>query len=416
MNEALRSAGLTCLKLLNEAGYEAWWVGGCVRDGLLGRPVQDIDITTSALPEQTMECFQSQGHTVIPTGIKHGTVTVMMQNFPIEVTVYRTDRDYQDHRHPHSIQFVRSLKEDCARRDFTVNALCWHPELGLQDYFGGQQDLKMKSIRCIGNPCQRLDEDALRILRALRFSAALDFTIESETHAALFQKKELLRVLSVERIAREIEKMVIGRRWPEVFTVYHELLAVLFPQLPALQSPAAIQKAFGAFRLCPRITLPRLACFFLASQQTPLAFCLDQAQRWSRQLKLSKHDRKSLTQLVQNQNRPLPKNRIDLRRLIYELPDLSTEWIQLQQALRRLSAKQAGQWIAAIEEIQSSDCLTLKQLAVNGYDLIAAGCPKTKISTCLNQALSAVIEDQVPNQKEALLTYIQQQAKPESQD
>ena len=109
MNEALRSAGLTCLKLLNDAGYEAWWVGGCVRDGLLGRPVQDIDITTSALPEQTMECFQSQGHTVIPTGIKHGTVTVMMQNFPIEVTVYRTDRDYQDHRHPQSIQFFRSL-------------------------------------------------------------------------------------------------------------------------------------------------------------------------------------------------------------------------------------------------------------------------------------------------------------------
>lgn len=416
MNEALRSAGLACLKLLNDAGYEAWWVGGCVRDGLLGRPVQDIDITTSALPEQTMECFQTQEHSVIPTGIKHGTVTVLMQDFPIEVTVYRTDKDYQDHRHPRSIQFVRSLKEDCARRDFTINALCWHPELGFQDYFSGQQDLKERRIRCIGDPCQRLDEDALRILRALRFSAALDFTIEPETHSALFQKKELLRVLSAERIAREIEKMVIGQRWPEVFTAYHEILAVLFPQLPALQSPAAIQKAFDAFRLCPGVTLPRMACFFLESDQTPLAFCLDQAQRWSRQLKLSNHDRKRLIQLVQNQNRPLPKNRIDLRRLICALPDLSVEWIQLQQALCRLSVKQAGQWIAAIEEIQNSDCLTLKQLAINGYDLIAAGCPKTQISACLNQTLSAVIEDQVPNQKEALLTYVRQQAKPEPQD
>lgn len=416
MNPTLRSAGLTCLKLLNEAGYEAWWVGGCVRDALLSRPVQDVDVTTSALPEQTIVCFRNAGYLVIPTGLKHGTVTVMLQDIPIEVTTYRSDSDYQDHRHPESVRFTRSLRKDCARRDFTINALCWHPDLGLCDYFYGQRDLKNKVVACIGDPYQRFNEDALRILRALRFASTLGFAIDLDTRLALFHQKELLRVLSAERIAREMEKMAVGLRWPEIFASNHEILAVLFPQLPALQSPQTIQKAFDAFQFCPPVTLPRLACFFLESPHVPLTYCIDQAQHWARQLKFSKHNRKSLTQLVQNQNRPLPKNRIDLRRLICELPDLGVEWIQFQQALCRISAKQAGQLITAIEKIQSSDCLTLKQLAVNGYDLIAAGCPKTEISSCLNQVLSAVIEDQVPNQKEALLTYIQRQAKPESQD
>ena len=126
MNPTLRSAGLTGLKCLNEAGYEAWWVGGCVRDALLERPVQDIDVTTSALPEQTIACFRNAGYLVIPTGLKHGTVTVMIHDFPIEVTTYRSDAGCHDHRHPESVHFSRSLQEDCARRDFTINALCWH--------------------------------------------------------------------------------------------------------------------------------------------------------------------------------------------------------------------------------------------------------------------------------------------------
>ena len=157
---------------------EAWWVGGCVRDTLLSRPVQDVDVTTSALPEQTIVCFRNAGHPVIPTGLKHGTVTVMIQDIPIEVTTYRSDSDYQDHRHPESVRFTRSLWEDCARRDFTINALCWHPDLGLRDYFHGQRDLKNKVIACIGNPYQRFDEDALRILRALRFASTLGFALD----------------------------------------------------------------------------------------------------------------------------------------------------------------------------------------------------------------------------------------------
>lgn len=413
MNPTLRSAGLTGLKCLNEAGYEAWWVGGCVRDALLERPVQDIDVTTSALPEQTIACFRNAGYLVIPTGLKHGTVTVMIHDFPIEVTTYRSDAGCHDHRHPESVHFSRSLQEDCARRDFTINALCWHPDLGLRDYFDGQQDLKNKIIACIGDPVQRFDEDALRILRALRFASTLGFTIHPDTRSALFHQKELLQVLSAERIAREMEKMVVGLRWPEIFAGNHEILTVLFPQLPALQSPQAIQKAFDAFRFCPPVTLPRLACFFLELPQAPLTYCIDQAQHWAGQLRFSNRNKKNLIQLVQYQNRPLPQDRIGLRLLISELPDLVVEWIQLQQGLNRLTPQQAARLIAASEEIRGQDCLTLKQLAVNGADLIAAGCPRPQISALLTQTLKAVMEDQIPNQKEALLSFVHQQRKPE---
>ena len=416
MNPTLRSVGLTCLKLLNEAGYEAWWVGGCVRDTLLGRPVQDVDVTTSALPEQTIVCFRNAGYPVIPTGLKHGTVTVMIQDIPIEVTTYRSDSDYQDHRHPESVRFTRSLWEDCARRDFTINALCWHPDLGLRDYFHGQRDLKNKVIACIGNPYQRFNEDALRILRALRFASTLGFALNLGTRQALFHQKELLRVLSAERIAREMEKMVVGLRWPEIFANNYEILAVLFPQLPALQSPQAIQKAFDAFRFCPPVTLPRLACFFLETEQTPLVYCIDQAQHWTGQLKFSNQHKKNLIQLVRYQNHPIPQDRVSLRLLIHELPDRFGEWIQLQQALNRLTSEQAARLIAASEEIRGHDCLTLKQLAINGADLIAAGCPRPQISALLKQSLNAVMEDQIPNQKAALLRFITQQRKPEHQE
>ena len=150
MNQKLKQAGLLCLELLHRHGAQAWWVGGCVRDRLLGRPVKDIDITTNSLPQQTLQLFQDAGMTVIPSGLKHGTLTVMVHRVPVEITVYRSESEYLQHRYPRRVQFVDSLQQDCARRDFTINALCWNPREGIRDFFGGQQDLKQHRIRCIG--------------------------------------------------------------------------------------------------------------------------------------------------------------------------------------------------------------------------------------------------------------------------
>lgn len=166
------------LAALEAAGHEAWCVGGCVRDVLSGRKPEDWDIAASALPEETLAVFGSQA---LPTGLKHGTVTVKTEGGPVEVTTYRIDGAYQDHRRPESVTFTRSIDQDLARRDFTVNAMAWNPRGGLRDPWGGRADLEKKALRCVGDPDQRFQEDALRILRGLRFAAALGFSLEPGT-------------------------------------------------------------------------------------------------------------------------------------------------------------------------------------------------------------------------------------------
>ena len=184
---------------LEKAGYEAYVVGGCVRDALLELKPKDYDIATNALPETVLQLFS---HT-IPTGLKHGTVTVVSEQL-VEITTYRTDSQYTDHRHPDAVSFVRSIKEDLARRDFTINAMAYHPQRGLYDPFDGQTDLKNGIIRCVGDPLRRFEEDALRMLRAHRFAARYHFQIEQSTKQAMEQKASLISCVSVERIRKEV--------------------------------------------------------------------------------------------------------------------------------------------------------------------------------------------------------------------
>ena len=176
------------LQILNAHHYEAYVVGGAIRNHLLHLPAHDYDVTTNALPQQLKEVFQN--YATIDTGIQHGTVTVLINHHPVEITTYRKDSAYTDHRHPSSVTFTSELQEDCKRRDFTINAMCYHPSCGILDFFSGQQDLNNHILRCIGNPEERFEEDALRILRALRFAARLNFTIEENTSRTLIQKKE----------------------------------------------------------------------------------------------------------------------------------------------------------------------------------------------------------------------------------
>ena len=194
------------LKTLNAAGYEAYVVGGCVRDSILNRVPGDWDITTSALPEQVKELF----HRTVDTGIQHGTVTVMMDKEGFEVTTYRVDGEYHDGRHPDAVTFTRSLEEDLKRRDFTINAMAYHPEHGLVDLFGGMKDIDGKIIRCVGDPVERFTEDALRMLRAVRFSAQLGFTVEENTKAALARMSGNLEHVSAERIQTELVKLLVS--------------------------------------------------------------------------------------------------------------------------------------------------------------------------------------------------------------
>lgn len=218
------------INLLQSAGFEAYAVGGCVRDSLLGKTPNDWDITTSAKPEDMKSVF-ADFH-CIDTGIKHGTVTVVIDGEPLEITTFRLDGEYEDNRHPKSVTFTSNLGADLGRRDFTVNAMAYSKKTGTVDLFGGQNDLKNKIIRCVGDPDRRFNEDALRILRALRFASALDFEIEEKTAQSLLKNRALLGNISEERIAKELLKLVCGKGAKRILT---DFAPVLFEILPELQ-------------------------------------------------------------------------------------------------------------------------------------------------------------------------------------
>lgn len=225
---------LRALEVLEGAGYDAWVVGGWVRDALIGAPCHDVDITTSARWEQTKEAFEAAGITVHETGTAHGTVTVVIDNQPIEITTYRVDGTYSDHRHPDEVRFVKSVEEDLARRDFTINAMAYHPVRGLFDPFGGRKDLKDGLIRAVGDPRLRFSEDALRVLRAVRFAARMGFEIEPETHEALVEAAPTLSSVAQERIGQEVDAIVRTGKAGWVLMNEPEALCAAIPEIAAM--------------------------------------------------------------------------------------------------------------------------------------------------------------------------------------
>ena len=214
------------INILKNRGYEAYIVGGAVRDYCMGRTPCDIDLCTNALPEEMLDCFAD--FKVIPTGLKHGTVTVICNHQHFEITTYRVERNYFDHRHP-VVSFSSSLKDDLSRRDFTINAMAYDDKL--IDYFQGLDDLHNKLIRTVNDAGERFNEDSLRIMRALRFASTLDFTIEESTKKALFSKYQDLKYISMERINSEFSKMVVGVGFTKVFKEYFEVFSFIIPEL-----------------------------------------------------------------------------------------------------------------------------------------------------------------------------------------
>lgn len=376
------------IQKLNHHGYEAFAVGGCIRDTLLGREPKDWDITTSASPWQVKELF---GRT-IDTGIQHGTVTVMDGRTGYEVTTYRVDGEYEDGRHPKSVKFTSSLKEDLKRRDFTVNAMAYSHERGLVDEFGGLEDLKSRVIRCVGKPEERFGEDALRMLRAIRFSAQLDFSIDPGTWAAVKAIAPNLKKVSKERIQAELTSLLLSPHPERIELVYQ---AGLSPYV-ALSFHQVIRS-----QLCIDPGLPakkhiRWAVFLKDTEE-------EEAVEVLKELKLDNDTISRVRTLNRWICRQIPAGKVQIRWAMSQMePSLFDDLLLLKKSL--------GQpWIAELkwltEEIRKAgDCTSLKELAISGKDLLAAGMkPGKHVGEELNRLLGLVLERPELNQKEILL-------------
>ena len=390
------------LDTLHRAGYAAYVVGGCVRDSLLGLTPHDWDLCTSALPQQVMELFGAQR--CIPTGLQHGTVTVKQSGALYEITTFRTEGAYTDGRHPDEVHFVPDVREDLARRDFTINAMAYNEKEGLVDPFGGQADLQSGVLRAVGVPRQRFTEDALRILRLHRFAARFGFAIDPPTAQAAQELCAHLDCVSVERIEEELAKLLSAPA-PAAY-LDEKILGVVLPEL----SPEALAAAKPVADACPageRALPVRLAALLLSLGE-------DGIRRTLRRLRCSNACIEETAVLVREAVPGVPVSlNIYARRLLGKY-NLCT--VQRIAALgTALQPERAADFAALSELAEQLDadgvCCRVSQLAVNGRDLMAAGVPAGPgIRKVLEALLDGVIREEYPNERQALLAAVQQLA------
>ena len=392
------------LDTLHRAGYAAYVVGGCVRDSLLGLTPHDWDLCTSALPQQGMELFGEEK--CIPTGLQHGTVTVKQGGGLYEITTFRTEGAYTDGRHPDEVHFVPDVREDLARRDFTINAMAYNEKEGLVDPFGGQADLQSGIVRAVGVPRQRFTEDALRILRLHRFAARFGFAIDPPTAQAAQELCAHLDCVSVERIEEELAKLLSAPA-PAAY-LDEKILGVVLPEL----SPEALAAAKPVVDACPageRALPVRLAALLLSLGE-------DGTRRTLRRLRCSNACIEETAVLVREAVPGVPVSlNIYARRLLGKY-NLCT--VQRIAALgTALQPEHAADFAALSELAEQLDadgvCCRVSQLAVNGRDLMAAGVPAGPgIRKVLEALLDGVIREEYPNERQALLAAVQQLAAP----
>lgn len=389
------------LERLNEQGYEAYVVGGCVRDMLLGRSPGDWDITTSALPWQVKAVFRR----TVDTGIQHGTVTVLMGKEGYEVTTYRIDGEYSDGRHPNSVTFTPELIEDLKRRDFTINAMAYNQRTGFVDAFGGVEDLKAGVIRCVGNPMDRFTEDALRILRAIRFSAQLDFKIETETYEAIQAIAPNMAKVSKERIQTELTKLLLSGRPEDMALVYETGIS------PYVSESFHQAYSTGSIPSIPVSIQPekhlRWAAFL--RKCTP-----DQAVQILKELKLDNDTMNKVKILVAW----LPillwgqeKEEGQLRQAMSQMePELFDDLLHMKEALAG-TGDQVPETVAELKEIRGltdeirrrGDCICLKDLALTGHDVMKAGVkPGKAVGQALGFLFELVLKDPGKNDRDLL--------------
>ena len=377
------------LKRLQDAGYQGYVVGGCVRDTLLGKVPKDWDVCTNALPHEMQRIF-ADCH-VIETGLQHGTLTVMYHHEPFEVTTFRVDGEYTDHRHPDQVIFVADVRDDLSRRDFTVNAMAWNHKSGVVDAFGGQEDLKNQLIRCVGEPEKRFQEDALRIMRALRFASVYGFAIDSATDAAIHALKHTLADVAAERIRVELAKLLCGDGAGDILRAYPDVMQVIMPQLAKVDWPSTV----AAVEAAAPEEKARLA--MLLHQLSPA-----DAKDVLISLKPDNFTRDWVLMLVTHQDYPFQPTRHSL------LTALSlfgkTETYALLAVRQAKGAADVESLRDVLEEVlRDGICYSVKDMAVNGRDMLALGAKGKAVGECLSYLLSLLIAEKLPNEREALL-------------
>lgn len=419
------------LTRLEQAGFAAYAVGGCVRDTLLGRVPEDWDVTTAARPEQVSALFA--GH-CIPTGLRHGTVTVRQDGLSVEVTTFRADGPYSDHRRPDAVYFSDSLAEDLARRDLTVNAMAMDVRGDITDLYGGRDDLRRGILRCVGDPDKRFDEDALRIMRTLRFASVLGFTVEAYTTAALHRCAPLLRDIAAERLLTEMDRLLCGAYVLPVLLAYPDVLGVFLPELlPCVgldqrnrhhlydvwehtaRSVAAIpsEPVLRWAMLLHDVGKP--ACFTVDGQgvghfygHPKVSAAL--AEEICRRLRMDKRTAHEIVTLVQWHDRDIPRTEKTISRAVHQLGE--DTFRRLLAIKRADNLAQHPDYRGRLTEIDKAEaildgllakqaCFSLRDLAVNGGDLLALGLRGPAVGHTLNALLEQVLDGTLPNERDA---------------
>ena len=421
---------------LESRGYECFIVGGCVRDALSGKEPHDYDMTTSATPDEMLSVFSDT--VTIPTGLRHGTVTVVSEGHSLEITTFRTDGAYLDNRHPSSVSFSRSLGDDLSRRDFTVNAMAYSERTGLVDLFGGHEDLKNGIIRCVGDPDKRFSEDGLRIMRGLRFASTLGFEIEEKTSVSIEEKRDLLLNIASERLLSELMKLICGVNAGEVLAKYYRVIGVIIPELlPCVgfeqRNPHHSLDVYGHTLLTLQNCdagdgILRLAALFhdigkpkvFTTDENGIGHFPDHAKIGTeitdtvlRRLHSSNELREKVTRLVNEHTRQLePTERAVKRFLASHSEEDARRAFALRSADRLACAesfrdtsdiKKAADVAEAV--LAGKACLGLGTLAVKGQDMMALGLRGKEIGRMLSLLLDKVIDGSLENRREILVGY-----------
>ena len=427
------------LKRLHDAGYQAYVVGGCVRDTLLGIAPKDWDVCTNALPHEMQRVF-ADCH-VIETGLQHGTLTVMYDHEPYEVTTFRVDGEYTDHRHPDEVIFVTDVREDLSRRDFTVNAMAWSEETGVVDAFGGQEDLAARLIRCVGDARKRFGEDALRIMRAMRFASVYGFAIDPDTDEAIHELKNTLADVAAERIRVELAKLLCGAGAGNILRTYRDVIFTLFPALAPMdgfdqRTPHHLwdvwEHTVRAVEAVPATETLRLAMLLHDCGKIAVFSVDDQdeghfygheeqsvriAEKVLADLKLDNATRDRVLVLIGSHGWPVtPERRLLKRRLNQLGEEALRQLIEVKRAdalatgTKDAAAVEAhrAQTLSALDALLAENpCVTLRDMAVNGRDLMAMGAKGRAVGETLQWLLEQVLDENLPNDRDALLAAAQ---------
>ena len=442
MFDSLPSSVLTAMTTLKKAGVQAVLVGGCVRDALMGVPPHDFDIAAGAPPNVLKDVFAAWP--LILDGEKHGTVTPVIDHTPVEITSFRTESGYQDGRHPDAVSFSATLQDDLMRRDFTVNAMAWSPEEGLTDLFGGREDLERGVIRCVGDPAERFSEDALRILRGLRFASRLGFSVEEATAGAMHAQAEALRQISRERVCAELTGTLTGPHALETLSAFPDVLFAVIPELfPLFHCPQkSVYHIYDVWEHTLHVVdevQPRspLLCWsaLLHDCAKPLTRHRDRkgfdhypghpqegarlAESICRSLKMSNQMIRDVRTLVLWHDERMTEDQVPL--MLYRVgPELFDDLIALQKADMLAHAERISKDAAKLdallkrrdEVLKNGECIGYSTLAVTGDDLKALGWQGKDLGLTLEWALMQVLRGKLPNDRENLLLEI---GKPENQ-